>query len=136
MFTDRIRDVRKISDVKATIEKVDTLFIRDVKSKNLFLTEIIQKMLEMMQKSYLVIIEIDEEQEKQFKDNPENNFNKSIEDNNPNLKKMPIKVHEAYSMTTKLDQKIKFPQHIINNILSVKSNTNIKSYKEKEKQVG
>lgn len=91
-------------------------------------------MLEMMQKPYIAIIEIDEGQENKLKDPPENNFNKSIEDNNSHLKKMPIKVHEAYSMPTKLDQKIKFPQHIINNILSVKTNKNIKSYKEKEKQ--
>lgn len=75
-----------------------------------------------MQKPYIAIIEIDEGQEKQLKDPPENNFNKSIEDNNSRLKKMPIKVNEAYSMPTKLDQKIKFPQHIINNILSVKTN--------------
>lgn len=85
-----------------------------------------------MQKPYIAIIEIDEGQKKKLKDHPENNFNKSIEHNNSRLKKMPINV--AHSMPTKLDQKIKFPQHIIHNILSVKTNKNIKSYKEKEKQ--
>lgn len=90
-------------------------------------------MFEMMQRSYLAIIQTDAGQEKHLRDHPENNFKKSIEDNNPHLKKMPIKVHEVYIMPTKLDQKIKFPQHIINNILSVKSNKNIKIYEEKEK---
>lgn len=56
---------------------------------------------------------------------PENSFNKIIE-KIPNLKKeMPKKVQKAYRTPNKLEQKLKFPCHIIKKILKIKSKERI-----------
>ena len=53
--------------------------------------------------------------------NTENIFNKTIEENFPNLKKdMPMNIQETYTTPNRLDQK-KSHRHIIINILSIQN---------------
>jgi hypothetical protein len=77
-----------------------------------------------MKRSNLRIIEIEE---------PENVFNKIIEENFPNLKKqMAIKVQEAYRTSNKWDQKRKFSHHIIIKTLKTQNKERIlKAAREK-----
>jgi hypothetical protein len=57
---------------------------------------------------------------------PENVFNKIIEENIPNLKKeMDIKVHEAYKTPNKWDQKRKSSCHTIIKALSAQNKERI-----------
>ena len=57
---------------------------------------------------------------------PENKCNKIIEENFPNLKKdMPIKVKETYRTPNRLEQKKKFPCHIIIKTLNMKKKERI-----------
>ena len=60
----------------------------------------------------------------------ENIINKIIKEKFPNLKKeMPINIQEAYRTPNRLDQKIKFPFHIINKTIQNKE----KGKKKKKK---
>jgi hypothetical protein len=83
-----------------------------------------------MKKTNLIIIEIEEEEHSQFKE-PENIFNKIIEENVPNLKKeMIINIKEAYRTPNRLDQKIKSSPHTkIKNIKCTKQTKHIKIFK-------
>jgi hypothetical protein len=66
-----------------------------------------------MKRPNLRILGIEENEDFQFK-GPEHVFNKIIEENVPNLKKvMDIKVQEAYRTSNKWDQKRKFSHHTI-----------------------
>jgi hypothetical protein len=68
-----------------------------------------------MRRSNLRIIGIEEREDSQFK-RPVNIFNKNIEENIPNLKKvMPINIKEAYRTPKILDQKRNSSHHIIVN---------------------
>jgi hypothetical protein len=61
----------------------------------------------------LRIIEIEEGEESQIQ-GPENIFNKTVEENIPNVKKeMPINIQEAYRTPIRLNQKRKSSCHII-----------------------
>jgi zona occludens toxin (predicted ATPase) len=66
-----------------------------------------------MRKPNLRITGIDEKEDFQFK-GPVNIFNKSIEENFPNLKKeMPMNIQEAYRTPNSLDQKRNSSCHIV-----------------------
>ena len=61
----------------------------------------------------LRIIEIEEGEESQIQ-GPENIFNKTVEENIPNVKKeRPINIQEAYRTPIRLNQKRKSSCHII-----------------------
>jgi hypothetical protein len=76
-----------------------------------------------VRKQNLRIIEIEEDS--QLKD-PENIFNKIIEEHFSNLKKeMPIKAHEAYRKPNRLDQKRKYSRHIIIQTLNAQNKERI-----------
>jgi hypothetical protein len=66
-----------------------------------------------MRRSNLRIIGIEESEDSQLK-GPINIFNKTIEENVPNLKKeMPMNIQEAYRIPNNLDQKRNFSSHTI-----------------------
>jgi hypothetical protein len=66
-----------------------------------------------MRRPNLRIIGVDENEDFQLK-GPANIFNKTIEENSPNLKKeMPMNIQEAYRNPNRLDQKIYSSRHII-----------------------
>jgi hypothetical protein len=66
-----------------------------------------------MRRPNLRIIGVDENKDFQLK-RPANIFNKSVEENFPNLKKeMPMNIQEAYRTPNRLDQKRNSSRHII-----------------------
>jgi hypothetical protein len=66
-----------------------------------------------MRRPNLRIIGVDENEDFQLK-GPANIFNKTVEENLPNLKKeMPMNTQEAYRTPYRLDQKSNSSQHII-----------------------
>ena len=78
-----------------------------------------------MKRPNLRIIRIEENKDSQLKE-PENVFNKTIEENFPNLKKeMDIKVQEAYRTPNKWDQKRKYSHHIIVKTLNTQNKERI-----------
>ena len=86
-----------------------------------------------MKRPNLRIIGVEEGEELQLK-GPENIFNKTIEENFPNLKKdIPMKVQEAYRTTNRLDQKIKkSPHHIVIKMQNIQNKERIlRAAKEK-----
>jgi hypothetical protein len=70
-----------------TIEDIDTIVKENTKSKKL-VTQNIQEIQDMMKRSNLRIIGTEEGEDSQLK-GPENIFNKTIEENFPNLKRGP-----------------------------------------------
>jgi hypothetical protein len=64
------------------------------------------------EKPNLRIIGVDENEDFQIK-GPVNIFSKIIEQNFPNLKKMPMNIHEAYRTPNRLGQKRNSSHHII-----------------------
>ena len=92
--TNRIQEIEeRISGIE-DIENIDTPVKENTKCKNL-LTPNIQEIQEIMKRLNLRIIVIEEGEDSQFKE-PENIFNKIIEENFPNIKKeMDINVQEA-----------------------------------------
>ena len=94
----------RISSIKDIIEEIDLMVKASVKSNKL-LTQNIQEIWDIMRRPNLRIIGIEEGRELQFT-GIENIFNKTMEENFPNLKKgMPMKVQEAYRTPNKLNQK-------------------------------
>ena len=88
----------KISGVKDTIEEIHR-WVKNVKSEKLW-TQSTQDMWDTMKRPNLRIIGMKEREEFQLK-GPGNIFNKIIEENFSNLKKeMPIKVQEAYRISS------------------------------------
>jgi hypothetical protein len=72
---------------------------------NNLLTQNIQEVQETIRRLYLRIIGIEESKLSQLK-GPVNIFNKIIEENFPNLKKvMHMNIQEAYKTPNRLDQK-------------------------------
>ena len=93
----------RISSAEDTIEEIDSS-IKENNKSNKSLTPNIQEIWDTMKRSNLRIIDI-EKGEVQLK-STENIFNRSIEENFPNLKKdMSMKIQEAYRTPNKLDQK-------------------------------
>ena len=80
-------------------EEIDTSGKENVKSKN-------QDTLKKRPSQTKSIIGIEEGEAAQVK-GVENVFNKSIEENHPNLEERTIKVQEAYRTPNRLDQKTK-----------------------------
>jgi hypothetical protein len=91
---------------------IDTAVEVNVKCKKL-LTQNIQKIQDTMRKPNLRIIGVDENKDFQLK-GPVNIFNKTIEENFPNLKKeMLMNIQEAYRTSNRLNQKRNSSCHII-----------------------
>jgi hypothetical protein len=91
---------------------MDTTIKENAKCKKI-LTQNIHEIQEAMRRPNLRIIEVDENEDFQFKGSA-NIFNKIIEENFPYLKKeMPMNIQEAYRTTNRLDQKRNSSQHII-----------------------
>ena len=89
-----------ISSIEDTVEETDTSVKENVKVKK-FLTQNSQEIWDIMKRPNLRGIEGGEES--QFQD-PENIFNKVIEENFPNLKKeMPINIQETNITSIRLD---------------------------------
>jgi hypothetical protein len=69
-----------------------------------------------------------EEREETWVKNTLKFFNKIIDENSPNLKKvMPIKVQEAYRTPNRLNQKRKSSQHMIIKILNTQNKNILKA---------
>jgi hypothetical protein len=111
-ITNRIQEIEeRISGTEATIENIDTT-VKNAKSKKL-LTQNIQKIQDTMKRQNLRVIGIEEIKDSQPK-GPVNIFNKIIEENFPNPKKvMPMNIQEAYRTQNRFDQKRNSPCHII-----------------------
>ena len=107
-ITNRIQEIEeRISDSEDTMEKLNALTKENSKS-NKVSSQNTQEMWDTIKKQNLRIIGIEEREELQIKD-PENIFNKIIE-NFPNLKNdIPMKVQEAYRTPNSLDQKKTIP---------------------------
>jgi hypothetical protein len=85
-ITNRIQEIEeRISGAEDSIENIDTLVKESVKCKKI-LTQNIQKVQDTMRRPNLRIIGIDENEDFQLK-GPVNIFNKTIQENFPNLKK-------------------------------------------------
>ena len=77
------------------------------------LTQNIQEIQDTMRRPNLRVTGVDENEEFQLK-GPANIFNKTIEENFPNLKKeIPMIIQEAYRTPNRLDQKRNSFCHII-----------------------
>ena len=109
-ITNRIQEIEeRITDAEDIIEKINSL-VKVNKKSNRFLTQNIQEIWDTMKRPNLRIIGVEGE-ELQIK-GPENNFNKIIEENFPNLKEdIPMKVQEAYRTPNRLAKK-KYPHHM------------------------
>jgi hypothetical protein len=102
----------KISGAEDSIENISTTIKENKKCKKI-LTQNIQEIQDTKRRPNLGIIGVDENKDFQLK-GPENIFNKTIEENVPNLKKeMTINIKETYRTPNRLDQKRNSSQHII-----------------------
>jgi hypothetical protein len=104
-ISNRIREMEdRISGAEDSIENICTTIKEKAKCKK-NLTQNIQEIQDTMRRPNLQIIGVDENEDFQLKE-PANIFNKIIEENFPNLKKvMPINIQEAYRTPNRLDQK-------------------------------
>jgi chromosome segregation ATPase len=108
----RIQEMEeRISGAEDSIENMDTTIKENAKCKKI-LTQNIQEIQDTMRRLNQRIIGVDENEDFQLK-RPVNIFNKTIEENFPNLKKkIPMNIQEAYRTPNRLDQKRKFlPTH-------------------------
>jgi hypothetical protein len=112
-ITNRIQEIEEDNPrLEDTLEDIDTA-VNNSKHKKKLLTQNIQEIQDTKKRPSLRIIGIEESEDSQLK-GPENVFNKSIEENFPNLKEeMTINVQEAYRTPNRLDQKRKSSHHII-----------------------
>jgi len=102
----------RIPGAEDIIENTDTTVKENVKHKKL-LTQNIWEIQDIMRRSNLRIIGIEESEVSQLKE-PVNIVNKIIEENFPNLKKeVPINIQEAYRTPNRWDQKRNSSCHII-----------------------
>ena len=103
----RIQEIEeRISSTEDTIDEIDSSVKENIKS-NKSLTQNIQEIWKSMKRPNLRIIVVEEivEGEVQLK-GTENVFNKIMEENFPNLKKvMHVKIQEAYRTPNRLDPK-------------------------------
>jgi hypothetical protein len=113
------------------IKDADTAVKEKTKCKT-FLTKNIQYIQDTMKRPNLRLIGIEESEDSPYKE-PENIFNKIVEENFPNLKiKVAINLQEAYRTPSKLDQKIKSSCNIIIKTLNAKNKERIlKAVREK-----
>ena len=79
------QNIRNGRGLDNTVEEMGISVKESVKSKKI-LTQNIQKIWDTMKRPNLILIEIEEGKESQLQ-GPENIFNKTIEENFPNLKK-------------------------------------------------
>jgi hypothetical protein len=95
-ISNRIQEMEeRISSAEDSIENMDTTIKENAKCKKI-LTQNIQEIQDTMRRPNIRIIGVDENEDFQLKE-PENIFNKIIEENFPKLKKeMPINIQEAY----------------------------------------
>jgi len=108
-ITNRIQE--RISGAEDSIEIIYTTVKDNVKRKKL-LVQNIQEIQDSMRRSNLRIIGIEGSEDSQLK-GPVNIFNKTIEENFPNLKKeMSINIQESYRTPNILDQKRNSYHHI------------------------
>jgi chromosome segregation ATPase len=92
----------RLSSVEDTVEEIDTTVKENSKHKKL-LNQRIQEIQDTMKRPNLRIIGIEENKDSQLK-GPENVFNKIIDENFPNLKKViDIKGQETYRTLNKWD---------------------------------
>jgi hypothetical protein len=112
-ISNRIQEMEeRISDAEDSIVNMDTTIKENTKCKKI-LTQNIQEIQETMRRPNLRIIEVDENEDFQFK-GPANIFNKIIEEIFSNLmKEMPMNIQEAYRTPNRLDQKRNSSQHIV-----------------------
>ena len=111
-ISNRIQEMEeRISGEEDSIENMGTKIKENAKCKKI-LTQNIQEIQDTMRRPNLRIIGIDENEDFQLK-GPANIFNKIIEENFPNLKKMHMNIQEAYRTPNKLDQKRNSCRHII-----------------------
>ena len=130
-ISNRIQEMEeRISGAEDSIENMGTTIKENAKCKRI-LTQNIQEIQDTMRKPNLRIIGIEESKDSKLK-GPVNNFNKSIEENFPNLKKeMPMNIQEAYRTPNRLGQKRNSSHHIAVTILNAQKRKNIKSSKRK-----
>jgi predicted RNase H-like nuclease (RuvC/YqgF family) len=104
-ISNRIKEMEeRISGAENSIGNMDTTIKENVKFKKI-LTQNIQEIQDTMRKLNLWTIGIDENEDFQHK-GPANIFNKFIEENFPDQKKlMPVNIEEAYKTLNRLDQK-------------------------------
>ena len=102
----RIEEIEeRISDSEETIEKINALIKKKNSKSNKFSSQNIQDIREIIKRPNLRRRGVEEGEELLIK-GPENLFNKTIEENFPNLKNdIPMKVQEAYRTLNRLDQK-------------------------------
>jgi hypothetical protein len=94
----------RISGAEDSIENMGKTIKENVKCKEI-LTQNIQEIEDTRRRLNLRIIGIHENEDFQIK-GPANIFNKTIEENFPNLKReMPTNTQEAYRTPNRLDQK-------------------------------
>jgi methyl-accepting chemotaxis protein len=87
-ITNRIQEIKeKISGAEDTIINIDTRVEENAKCKQL-LNQNIQEIQDTMRRANIRIIGIEESKDSQIK-GPVNLFNKTIEENFPNLKRYP-----------------------------------------------
>ena len=99
-------------DVKDSIEKIDSTVKENAKFKKL-VTQNIQEIQDTRRRANLRIIGIEESKDLHLK-GPVNIFNKTIEENVPNLKEeMRMNIQEAYRTPNRLDQNRNSSHHII-----------------------
>ena len=84
-----------------------------MQNAKILLTQNIQEIQDTMRRPNLGIIGVEDSENSQLK-GPVNIFNKIMEENFPNLKKvMPMNIQEAYRTPSRLDQKRNSSCHII-----------------------
>jgi hypothetical protein len=104
-INNRIQEIEeRILGAEDTLENIETSIKNNVKCKKI-LTQNIQEIQDTMRRQNLRIIGIEQSEESQLKW-PVNIFNKTVEENSPNLKKeMPMNIQEAYRTPNSLYQK-------------------------------
>ncbi|MQL00643.1 hypothetical protein EI005_25925, partial [Escherichia coli] len=97
----------------------------------------IQEIQDTMKRPSLRGNEIENENEDSQLKGPENVFNKIIEENFPNpTKEVSINIQETYKTPNRLDQKSKFPHHIIIKTLNAQNKERIlKAAREKDRSL-
>jgi hypothetical protein len=104
-ISNRIQEMEeRISGAEDSIEIISTTIKENEKCKKIP-SQNIQEIHDTIRRPNLWIIGVDENEDFQLKGQA-NMFNKTIENNFPNLKKeMPVNIQEAYRYTNRLDQK-------------------------------
>jgi archaeosine-15-forming tRNA-guanine transglycosylase len=104
-ITNRIQGMEeRLSGIQDTIEE-STLVNENAKCKKFLTQKQPKKIWDTMKRPKLRVIGLEESEDSQFK-GPENIFNKTIEENFPNIKKeKATNIQEAYRAPNRSDQK-------------------------------